>query len=109
VGFKNAHVEGVELYHMGQQSLGNYPIHFHRNYDVDEVGGYARPAYARQLSIHHCFSRCVTVHSTFGLTVSAFHLNHQHHHHFLLHFHHHYYYLQRTVNNNDTYKLVWYY
>ena len=70
VGFKNVHVEGIELYNMGQQVLGSYPIHFHRDYDVDEAGGYTNPTYARQLSIHDCFSRCVTVHSTFGLTVS---------------------------------------
>ena len=68
-GFRSAHIEGVELYSMGQQILGSYPIHFHRTYDVDEVGGYDPPTYVRDLSIHNCFSRCVTLHSTNGLLV----------------------------------------
>ncbi|KAK7094558.1 cell surface hyaluronidase-like [Littorina saxatilis] len=70
-GFKNVHIEGVELYHMGQQtSKGRYPIHFHLCYDVDSVGHYDNPAYVRSNSIHYAFSRCVTVHGTHGLTVA---------------------------------------
>jgi len=53
------------MYNMGQQVLGRYPIHFHR---VFEVYG----DYARQLSIHDCFSRCVTVHAAIGLLVSIY-------------------------------------
>lgn len=70
LGFKAAHLEGVELKHMGQQLVGQYPIHFHLAGDVDEKGGYDPPTYIRDLSIHHTFSRCVTVHGSNGLLVS---------------------------------------
>ncbi|KAB1256997.1 Cell migration-inducing and hyaluronan-binding protein [Camelus dromedarius] len=69
LGFKAAHLEGVELKHMGQQLVGQYPIHFHLAGDVDEKGGYNPPTYVRDLSIHHTFSRCVTVHGSNGLLV----------------------------------------
>uniref|UniRef100_A0A673GJX2 Cell migration-inducing and hyaluronan-binding protein-like n=1 Tax=Sinocyclocheilus rhinocerous TaxID=307959 RepID=A0A673GJX2_9TELE len=68
-GFRTVHMEGVELKHMGQQSMGHYPIHFHMNGDVDEKGGYNPPTYVKDLSIHHTFSRCVTIHGTNGLLV----------------------------------------
>lgn len=71
LGFKAAHMEGVELKHMGQQLVGQYPIHFHLAGDVDEKGGYDPPTYIRDLSIHHTFSRCVTVHGSNGLLVST--------------------------------------
>lgn len=56
---------------MGQQLVGQYPIHFHLAGDVDEKGGYDPPTYVRELSIHHTFSRCVTVHGSNGLLVST--------------------------------------
>jgi len=60
---KVARFEGIELYNMGQQeNTSMYPIHFHRVFDAT---GY----YARQLSIHHCFSKCVTIHATMNLLV----------------------------------------
>ncbi|KAL2088985.1 hypothetical protein ACEWY4_015884 [Coilia grayii] len=68
-GFGAVHFEGVEMKHMGQQSMGHYPVHFHMNGDVDEEGGYNPPTYVRDLSIHHTFSRCVTVHGSNGLLV----------------------------------------
>eukprot|EP00058_Branchiostoma_floridae_P009022 XP_002594510.1 hypothetical protein BRAFLDRAFT_124969 [Branchiostoma floridae] len=68
-GFKNVHLSGIEFTRMGQQVVGSYPVHFHMAGDVDEVGGYSRPTYVRELSIHHCFSRCVTIHGTHGLLV----------------------------------------
>ncbi|TRY90280.1 hypothetical protein DNTS_025662 [Danionella cerebrum] len=68
-GFRAVHVEGVELKHMGQQSMGHYPVHFHMNGDVDEKGGYKPPTYVKDLSIHHSFSRCVTIHGSNGLLV----------------------------------------
>ncbi|XP_027242158.1 cell migration-inducing and hyaluronan-binding protein-like [Cricetulus griseus] len=71
LGFKAAHLEGVELKYMGQQLVGQYPIHFHLAGDLDEKGGYDPPTYIRDLSIHHTFSRCVTVHGSNGLLVSA--------------------------------------
>lgn len=71
LGFKAAHLEGVELKYMGQQLVGQYPIHFHLAGDLDERGGYDPPTYIRDLSIHHTFSRCVTVHGSNGLLVST--------------------------------------
>ncbi|XP_035684657.1 cell surface hyaluronidase-like [Branchiostoma floridae] len=68
-GYKNVHLSGIEFTRMGQQVLGSYPVHFHMAGDVDEVGGYSRPTYVRELSIHHCFSRCLTIHGTHGLLV----------------------------------------
>eukprot|EP00061_Rhincodon_typus_P014596 g41708.t1 len=72
VGFKAAHIEGVELKHMGQQSMGHYPIHFHMTGDLDEKGGYNPPTYVKGISIHESFSRCVTIHGSNGLLVSEF-------------------------------------
>lgn len=71
-GFKSVHLEGIELKHMGQQTMGHYPIHFHTTGDVDEKGGYHPPTYVKDISIHHTFSRCVTVHGTNGLLVGGF-------------------------------------
>ncbi|KAJ8393076.1 hypothetical protein AAFF_G00067590 [Aldrovandia affinis] len=68
-GFKAVHLQGAELRHMGQQSMGHYPVHFHMNGDVDQRGGYDPPTYVRELSIHHSFSRCVTIHASNGLLV----------------------------------------
>uniref|UniRef100_A0A6Q2YND7 G8 domain-containing protein n=1 Tax=Esox lucius TaxID=8010 RepID=A0A6Q2YND7_ESOLU len=68
-GFKAVHVSSVELQHMGQQSMGHYPVHFHMNGDVDQKGGYDPPTSVSDLSIHHTFSRCVTIHGTNGLLV----------------------------------------
>ncbi|XP_067664214.1 cell surface hyaluronidase-like [Haliotis asinina] len=69
-GFKDVHIQGVELTHMGQQSeKGFYPIHFHMTHDIDSVGNYSNPAWVRHCSIHHTYSRCVTVHGTHGATV----------------------------------------
>ncbi|CAM9209059.1 unnamed protein product, partial [Lampetra planeri] len=55
-GFRAVHISGVELQHMGQQTMGHYPVHFHMNGDVDEQGGYDPPTSVTDLSIHHSFS-----------------------------------------------------
>ncbi|KAM6105065.1 LOW QUALITY PROTEIN: cell surface hyaluronidase CEMIP2 [Pterocles gutturalis] len=55
-----------ELKQMGQQQI-EYPVHFHLCGDVDEKGGFK--TYLEGLSIHHCFSRCVTVIATNGLLI----------------------------------------
>ncbi|KAM9765301.1 cell migration-inducing and hyaluronan-binding protein isoform 2-T2 [Menidia menidia] len=68
-GFSAVHISGMELQHMGQQTMGHYPVHFHMNGDVDERGGYSPPTSVSNLSIHHSFSRCVTIHGTNGLLV----------------------------------------
>ncbi|KAG7265178.1 hypothetical protein CRUP_003619 [Coryphaenoides rupestris] len=50
-----------------KQSMGHYPVHFHMNGDVDERGGYDPPTAVSDLSIHHSFSRCLTIHGSNGL------------------------------------------
>ncbi|XP_046581669.1 cell surface hyaluronidase-like [Haliotis rubra] len=63
-GFEAAHIQGIELYHMGQQRfLGTYPLHFHMCDDVDGN-------WFRHNSIHHSLTRCVTVHGSDGAEVS---------------------------------------
>lgn len=67
--FTSVHLSYVELKQMGHQSLGTYPVHFHQCGDVDDKGGYSYRTYLEGLSIHHCFSRCVTIHATNGLLI----------------------------------------
>uniref|UniRef100_A0A8C5WC76 hyaluronoglucosaminidase n=1 Tax=Leptobrachium leishanense TaxID=445787 RepID=A0A8C5WC76_9ANUR len=67
--FSSAHLSNVELKHMGQQLMGSYPVHFHLCGDVDEIGGYSPATYVEGISVHHSFSRCVTVHATNGLLI----------------------------------------
>ncbi|XP_013887034.1 cell surface hyaluronidase [Austrofundulus limnaeus] len=68
--FSSVHLSHVELKNMGQQrEKGRYPVHFHLCGDVDQRGGYSEPTYVDGLSIHHSFSRCLTVHATNGLLV----------------------------------------
>uniref|UniRef100_G3VTP3 hyaluronoglucosaminidase n=1 Tax=Sarcophilus harrisii TaxID=9305 RepID=G3VTP3_SARHA len=67
--FTSVHLSHVELKHMGQQHLGKYPVHFHRCGDVDDRGGYRPQTYLDGVSIHHCFSRCITIHGTDGLLI----------------------------------------
>ncbi|XP_018524816.1 cell surface hyaluronidase [Lates calcarifer] len=68
--FSSVHLSHVELKNMGQQGeTGRYPLHFHMCGDVDQRGGYEEPTYVDGLSIHHSFSRCLTIHTTNGLLV----------------------------------------
>ncbi|KAJ8414994.1 hypothetical protein AAFF_G00025170 [Aldrovandia affinis] len=67
--FTSVHLSHVELKYMGQQVRGRYPVNFHLCGDVDERGGYSSPTYLDSLSIHHSFSRCVTIHATNGLLI----------------------------------------
>ncbi|XP_072244271.1 cell surface hyaluronidase [Leuresthes tenuis] len=68
--FSSVHLSHVELKNMGQQGeKGRYPLHFHMCGDVDQKGGYRDPTYVDGLSIHHSFSRCLTIHATNGLLV----------------------------------------
>jgi len=68
--FGSAHIQGAEFYNMGQTyHLARYPIHFHMCGDVD-TGKYAAwPSFVKDNSIHHTFSRCLTIHGTSGLIV----------------------------------------
>ncbi|XP_070199288.1 cell surface hyaluronidase-like isoform X2 [Littorina saxatilis] len=64
-GHASAHVQGAELYHMGQQGvLGSYPLHFHMCDD-------AKGSWFRDNSIHHSFQRCITVHGTDNVEISG--------------------------------------
>ncbi|XP_019949359.2 cell surface hyaluronidase [Paralichthys olivaceus] len=68
--FSSVHLSHVELKNMGQQAeRDHYPLHFHMCGDVDQRGGYREPTYVDGLSIHHSFSRCLTIHATNGLLV----------------------------------------
>ncbi|XP_015254408.1 PREDICTED: transmembrane protein 2 [Cyprinodon variegatus] len=68
--FSSVHLSHVELKNMGQQRVrGSYPLHFHMCGDVDQKGGYREPTYVDGVSIHHSFSRCLTIHTTNGLLV----------------------------------------
>ncbi|XP_076020860.1 cell surface hyaluronidase [Genypterus blacodes] len=68
--FSSVHLSHVELRNMGQQAeRDRYPLHFHLCDDVDQRGGYREPTYVDGLSIHHCFSRCLSIHATNGLLV----------------------------------------
>ncbi len=61
-------IEGAELTQMGQATvLGAYPIHYHMAHDVDNV---TNPS-VQGNSIHHCFSRCVTIHGSHGVHVKV--------------------------------------
>ena len=58
------YAEGVEFYRMGQTGVtGRYPVHWHLLTDQ------AQGQYVRNCSIHHSFSRAVTIHGTDYITV----------------------------------------
>ncbi|KAK3713284.1 hypothetical protein RRG08_043866 [Elysia crispata] len=60
-----ARIEGVQLNHMGQQSLlGSYPLHFHL---CDDVHG----QYLRNNVVRDSNSRCFTIHGTNYLDASG--------------------------------------
>jgi cell migration-inducing and hyaluronan-binding protein len=58
LGGATAHIEGVELYQMGQRGqLARYPMHWHMAGDVSGQ-------YFRNSSVWRTFNRCVTVHGS---------------------------------------------
>lgn len=58
------HVEGVELYRMGQTNvLGRYPMHFHMLEACPSC-------YFRDSSVHRSYYRCISIHGTHNSTVS---------------------------------------
>ena len=63
-GFENVHVSHLEVFNAGQPRLARYPVHWHQSGYVGNDGGYDDPASAISVSIHHCFSRFITVHGT---------------------------------------------
>jgi len=71
-GFKSARFEGAEFKHMGQTfNIARYPIHYHMCGETDNPNFPSeyvptRP-YVKDNSIHHTFSRCLTIHGTSGV------------------------------------------
>jgi hypothetical protein len=54
-----AHVEGIELYRVGQKSiLGRYPFHWHL---IQELGA---GQYFKNSSVHRSYNRAITIHGT---------------------------------------------
>ncbi len=64
-------LSNVELYHMGQKTLGNgglvgrYPFHWHM------LASAGTGQFIRNCSIHRSFNRAVTIHGTHNTTVSS--------------------------------------
>jgi len=59
------YISGVELSRMGQKkAMGRYPVHWH-------LAGDATGQYIKSSSIHNSYNRCVTIHGTNKLEVSA--------------------------------------
>jgi cell migration-inducing and hyaluronan-binding protein len=62
IGYTQADFIGVEMYDMGQQFAGNYPIHYHRVRDIHGTVVIGN-------SIWRSYSRCVTIHAADGILV----------------------------------------
>ena len=57
------HIDGVELYHMGQKSqLARYPVHWH-------LAGDRTGDYVKNTSIHRSFNRAVVIHASHNVLV----------------------------------------
>lgn len=63
--FTAVHVEGVELYNLGQDLIGRYPFHFHLCNTVPQG------TYFKYNSIVKSNFRCVTIHTTNGVLVEG--------------------------------------
>jgi hypothetical protein len=59
------HVEGAELYNMGQDKIGRYPFHFHM------AGQMPANTYIRYNSIRKSNFRCVTIHASHNILVDS--------------------------------------
>jgi hypothetical protein len=61
---RKGYIEGVEFYRMGQTYvIGQYPMHFHL------LGENCANCYLRDLTFHHSFYRCMSVHGTNAVKV----------------------------------------
>ena len=59
-------LDGVEFFRMGRRGkLARYPVHFHL------MGDGARGSSIKNLSIHHSFNRCITIHGSHGVLVQS--------------------------------------
>ncbi len=64
-GFAKVAIQGVEMEKFGKGQQGSYPVHFHMAGATT-----AGQALVDSNSIHHSYNKCVTLHSTNGVTVS---------------------------------------
>ncbi|MBX3658758.1 MAG: G8 domain-containing protein [Ramlibacter sp.] len=64
-GFAQVAIQGVEIEKFGKARLGSYPIHFHQAGTVP-----AGSVLVDSNSIHHSYNKCMTLHSTSGVTLS---------------------------------------
>ena len=59
-------LDGVEFFRMGQRAgVARYPVHFHL------MGDGAHGSSVKNLSIHHSFNRCITIHGSHGVRVES--------------------------------------
>ncbi len=64
-GFQKVQIQGVEIEKFGKDQLGGYPIHFHLVGPVTTN----QVALIHANSIHHSYNKCVTIHSSHGVTI----------------------------------------
>lgn len=70
-GFKEVHIQGVELEKFGKARRGSYPIHFHLAGNAAGKDEHGNPRHlVDSNSIHHSYNKCVTVHKTQNLSVT---------------------------------------
>lgn len=62
-GLYTMHLSGVELIGLGMLNTGDYPVHFHRTYNMPADG------VVQFNSIHQSLHHCVTLHETHGIHV----------------------------------------
>lgn len=66
--FTAVSIQGVELQKFGKEQIGSYPIHFHMDGDLTSKDPADKLIDSN--SIDHSYNKCVTIHSTQGLTLS---------------------------------------
>ncbi|HLK87949.1 MAG TPA: G8 domain-containing protein [Candidatus Binataceae bacterium] len=62
-GFGQVAIQGVQFEKMGKDRLGSYPIHFHKDGNVNDA------PLVNANSVDHSYNKCITVHSTDHLMI----------------------------------------
>jgi hypothetical protein len=65
--FASVQIQGVEFEKFGKDQLGSYPIHFHMDGDLTALVTNGS-LLVDSNSIHHSYNKCITAHSTQGVT-----------------------------------------
>ena len=65
-GFNEVSIQGAELQKFGKDLRGSYPIHLHE----DGVISSAQTLLINANSIDHSYNKCITVHSTTGVSIT---------------------------------------